>query len=480
MPQAASQSSGIFISYRRVDSAGHAGRLYDRLARHFGDKQVFIDVDLIEPGVDFAQAIDKAVGSCQILLAIIGRSWVASLDETGRRRLDNANDFVRAEIASALARDVCVIPVLVQGAQMPRAQDLPEDLRRLSLLQAFELSDLRWGRDVDRLVEVIEKMVVRMYSTPPYGLRPRIPFYALGILLTLIGIIVAVSAWMMSETQNTNTTFNSNVPQPTRQPTPQLTPIPTPRISVPANQPPFTNAVGMKFIWVPPGEFMMGAENGDPDERPVHRVVIGSGFYMGKYEVTQAQWQKVMGNNPSHFKGESLPVEMVWWHEVQKFVEELNRLNDGYAYRLPAEAEWEYAARAGTTGDHAGDLNSMAWYYPNSGDARLVGVYVYERGRDNHNRTHPVGLKQPNAFGLFDMHGNVAEWVEDSYHDSYNGAPADGSAWLSKDGGPLNEPRHIVRGGSWKYDAGPLRSADRDLDLRDYTTGFRVAAVRRQ
>jgi formylglycine-generating enzyme required for sulfatase activity len=120
------------------------------------------------------------------------------------------------------------------------------------------------------------------------------------------------------------------------------------------------NSIGMEFVWVPPGSFMMGSERED-DEKPVHRVTINQGFYMGKYEVMQAQWQKVMGNNPSKFKGcDNCPVENVSWDDAQKFINGLNAQDDGYIYRLPSEAEWEYACRAGTAGDYAGDLDAMA------------------------------------------------------------------------------------------------------------------------
>ena len=543
MPQADNQSLSIFISYRRDDTAGHAGRLYDRLSAHFGSGRVFIDVDLIEQGEDFAQVIEDAVGSCDVLLALIGRNWLTIRDEIGLR-LDNSNDFVRLELAAALARGVRVIPVLVQGARMPRPQDLPEDLLPLSRRNALELSDLRWKHDVDQLLSALEKILARQRGASRTAAQEEAERYRrgaeserrkltrkeptgpeaevsepgaaelkaeqphVGILekffqwmevafpgaawlvkkwgrLVLIGLAAYVGLFVVVVIVSKLTGGTGNVNRPAEENSPAAQPSPGAG-NVAGQRPPptlsaerFNNAAGMEFIWVAPGEFMMGSENGEADERPVHRVSIGSGFYMGKCEVTQAQWQKLMGNNPSHFKGESLPVEMVWWHEAQKFIEELNRLNDGYVYRLPTEAEWEYAARAGTTGDYAGDLDSMAWYYLNSGDARLIGVYVYERGRDNNNRSHPVGLKQPNAFGLFDMHGNVAEWVEDFYHDSYGGAPTDGSAWPGQGGGPLGN-RHVVRGGSWKYAAPALRSADRDWDLRDNTTGFRAVAVRRQ
>ena len=184
---------------------------------------------------------------------------------------------------------------------------------------------------------------------------------------------------------------------------------------------------------------------------------------MGKYEVTQAQWQQVMGDNPSEFKNcDQCPVENMSWDDAQEFIKRLNARNDGYKYRLPTESEWEYACRAGTTGDYAGDLDEMAWW-----------------GGNADSKTHPVGQKQPNAFGLYDMHGNVLEWVEDWFHDNYNRAPTDGSAWLS--GG--EQKFRVLRGGSSLYNiALGLRSANRDgytPDHRDKDIGFRVVAVAR-
>lgn len=222
------------------------------------------------------------------------------------------------------------------------------------------------------------------------------------------------------------------------------------------------NSSGMEFAFVPAGSFQMGSANGDPNEQPVHQVTFARGFYLGRYEVTQAQWQKVMGNNPSKFSdcGENCPVEQVSTDDAQEFIKKLNAQNDGYQYRLPSEAEWEYACRAGTTGDYAGDLNSMAWYTTNADY-----------------KTHPVGQKQPNAWGLYDMHGNVSEWLMDYQHNNYDGAPTDGSAWSKT----VSDDR-MERGGSWTFDAKRLRSAQRNEAPHDYRwkdVGFRLVAVSR-
>ncbi|MEQ9730187.1 MAG: SUMF1/EgtB/PvdO family nonheme iron enzyme [Candidatus Methanoperedens sp.] len=209
----------------------------------------------------------------------------------------------------------------------------------------------------------------------------------------------------------------------------------------------FTNSIGMEFVLIPAGEFDMGSPESEKDrdgnEGPVHHVKISKAFYMGKYEVTQKQWREVMGNDPSNFKGDNLPVESVSWNDVQEFIKKLNEKEGTNRYRLPSEAEWEYAGRAGTTtrysfGDDESKLGEYAWYAMNSGS-----------------RTHEVGQRKSNPWGLYDMHGNVWEWVQDIYHNSYNGAPTDGSAWEG-DGSD-----RVLRGGCWYDLASYLRSAHR-------------------
>jgi hypothetical protein len=153
--------SRIFVSYRRDDARGDAGRLTDKLKYHFGDKQIFRDVEAIEAGVDFVEAINSAVSQCAVLLAIIGPNWLKVTDSQGRRRLDDRNDFVRLEIAAALQRNIRVVPVLVGGVVMPKAEDLPQGLESLARRQAHELSDPRWDFDVGQLVETLERAGIK-------------------------------------------------------------------------------------------------------------------------------------------------------------------------------------------------------------------------------------------------------------------------------------------------------------------------------
>ena len=223
------------------------------------------------------------------------------------------------------------------------------------------------------------------------------------------------------------------------------------------------NSIGMKFVLITVGEFDMGSPSGGKGswnhEGAVHRVKIENAFYIGMHEVTQKQWREVMGNNPSRFKGDDLPVERVSWDDVQEFVRKLNEKEGTDKYRLPSEAEWEYAARARSTtlysfGDGESRLGEYAWYSGNSGD-----------------KTHTVGQKMPNPWGLYDMHGNVWEWVQDKYHSDYDGAPTDGSAWEG------SGSHRVFRGGSWHNLADYCRSAFRgnfSPGGRDNDLGFRL------
>jgi len=220
----------------------------------------------------------------------------------------------------------------------------------------------------------------------------------------------------------------------------------------------------IELVRIRPGSFMMGSTEAGTFEKPAHRVTISYAFFMGKYEVTQAQWQAVMGNNPSRFKGPRLPVECVTWDDTQAFIAKLNEFHDGFLYHLPTEAEWEYVVRAGTNTEFPGEVNSLGWNYSNSGD-----------------HTHPVGTRNANAFGIYDLHGNVWEWCQDWYHPTYDGAPTDGSAWLT--GGEMKA--RVVRGGAFPDNAEyAARSAFRGSASPDYKLdgfgGFRVAAVARK
>ena len=220
----------------------------------------------------------------------------------------------------------------------------------------------------------------------------------------------------------------------------------------------WTSPLGMEFVSVPAGSFVKGSPENYTDGRRLHEqqgeVRISQGFWMGKYEVTQGEWEGVMGENPSRFSecGSGCPVERVSWEDIEEFIRRLNEQErwSGNAYRLPTEAEWEYAARARTTGERYGELDEIAWVRFNSG---------FE--------THPVGEKRANAWGLHDMLGNVWEWTADWY------TPVTTGISVTDPQGPNSGVTRVARGGSWSDKARDVRSAFE----RDFRPGARGSAV---
>lgn len=232
------------------------------------------------------------------------------------------------------------------------------------------------------------------------------------------------------------------------------------------------NTIGMELVRIPPGRFIMGSDPAvDPDavavETPAHAVEITRSFYLGRYEVTQAEWLAVMGSQRSQFVGMRLPVENVSWEDTQEFLRLLNAREKERLYRLPSEAEWEYAARAGTTtlrpwGDDGRLMEKHAWFGYDQGNALK--------------RTHPVGQLAPNAWGLHDMLGNVWEWVAD-----WQGRYESGVVVLDPVG-PERGRSRVLRGGSWNNAAAFVRVANRhdyQPDYRSGAVGFRVAMTER-
>ena len=224
-----------------------------------------------------------------------------------------------------------------------------------------------------------------------------------------------------------------------------------------------TNSIEMEFILIEAGTFQMGSNSGESDEKPIHTVNITKDYYIGKYEVTQGEWKKVMGSNPSYFKGDNLPVERVSWNDVQEFIEKLNQKEGTYKYRLPTEAEWEYASRGGN--------KSRGYKY--SGSNSIGEVAEYEGNNDK--STKPVGGKKANELGIHDMTGNVWEWCSDWYSSGYY------SSSLSTDPtGPTSGSYRVLRGGSWYYYASYCRVAFRLYycpSFSYYYCGFRIVYV---
>jgi formylglycine-generating enzyme required for sulfatase activity len=451
----------IFLSYRRDDSRADAGRLFDRLGQYFGRDNLFMDVDTIALGVDFVQAIQDAVGSCDVLLAVIGRQWLTSTDPQGQRRLDNPEDFVRLEITTALERRIRVIPVLVGGAAMPRSAELPDVLQPLARRQTLVVGD-HFHPDVDLLITVLETVLKTAHPPPgqgpptvsppekPPGPAPKSPWVSVVTVVSLVIAAVSVLAAVIV------------IPE-VRQWLGLDTPPAQRKTSAPVSPPQeITTSLGMTLVRIPAGEFQMGSNEGEGFERegferPAHRVRISAPFYLGKYEVTQAQWKAVMGTNPSYFTGNpNRPVENVSWEDVQEFIKRLNQQEGWEVCRLPTEAQWEYAARAGTTTARYADVGAIAWYAENSG-----------------NETHAVGQKRPNAWGLYDMLGNMWEWC----HDGKRTYTAD---TVVDPIGPTGAGAlRVIRGGSWDFPARFVRAAARvwlDPSFRFGHLGFRCAS----
>jgi formylglycine-generating enzyme required for sulfatase activity len=319
------------------------------------------------------------------------------------------------------------------------------------------------------------------------GIRKRLPIFSVLIDAVLPPLefrskqAVNLSAWDGDTNsfafQNLVRNIRKILGQPARlkplQPTTQETHEPGPPEPKPAEEQPepepqvkkeLTNSLGMQFRLIPAGTFMRGsgiAEDGDEDERPQHQVTLSQPFYLQTTPVTQGQWKRLMGENPSFFQecGEDCPVENVSWNDAQEFIKKLNQIEKTDQYRLPTEAQWEYACRAGSTqsycfGDREAELGQYAWYAANSQKS-----------------PHPVGRLKPNAWGLYDMHGNVYEWCQDWYEEYPTGPVTDPK-------GPSAGKYRVLRGGSWDGEAGDVRSTYRHRLTPGYRyghEGFRVA-----
>ena len=447
--------AGIFVCYRRDDSSGHAGRLSDKLVDHFGKDRIFMDIDTIEPGDDFVAVIEDAVGSCEILIAVIGRNWLSGTHENPRE-LDNQNDFVRLEIATALRRDIRVIPILVQRASMPKPQDLPEDLVNLARRNAIELSDLDWQNDVQQLITVIDRILGENQTNPKPDANPAphspartlisdkpepdlsgltqprngskrtvAMVVAIGLAMLVVVIIsIGILIWMMKR---------SAEDPPTAKPKAALQPEQATSVSpVRELRPP----PGM--VYVPGGEFMMGRNSDDPRETPAHKVTVNP-FFIDVYEVTCAEYKKYLDLNPDQpapsnwverripDASASLPVTGVDWYQAKGFGAWSKK-------RLPTEAEWEFAAR-GTDG--------RLYPWGHEWRAGLANTGTAERGPgDGQVHMKEIGFfKGKSPYGVYDMVGNAWEWTASDF-EAYPGGVLSRAIYSSSD-------LKVIRGGSW-------------------------------
>jgi formylglycine-generating enzyme required for sulfatase activity len=493
----------VFISYRRDDSAGQAGRVHDRLAQEFGRDLLFMDVDTIPLGADFIKVLREEVARCDVLLAIIGQNWLNVRDEEGNRRLDNENDFVRNEIATALQRDIPVIPILLDGAKIPKLEQLPKDLEALTARNGLDVRHASFHIDMDRLVGSLrgqsgqvdgltlprstlegrqkkKEPTLRSAANVVWGKRT----------LVIGGLVAAVLAgaavvWVEKTPQSmvpppsTASILPSKTPiQPTPVPIQQTTapiqPLPAPSIPSPnvellspARERTFQPKESFKecancpvMVVMPAGSFTMGSpetELGRKDnESPQHKITFVQKFAVGRFSVTFDEWDACVADGgcngytpPDQGWGRGRrPVINVSWNEAQAYLSWLSR-KTGKTYRLLSEAEREYVTRAGTT--------TPFWWGSSisTSQANYNGNYTYgddgTRG-EFRNETVPVDTFAPNPWGLYQLHGNVSEWTEDCWHDNYRDAPTDGSAWTDTDcrqrvrrGGSVGSPPQVLR-----------------------------------
>ncbi|OAI38828.1 hypothetical protein AYO40_06325 [Planctomycetaceae bacterium SCGC AG-212-D15] len=381
----------IFISYRREDSEDVAGRICDRLGAHFGPPNVFMDIDTIPFGVDFRKHIADAVSKCDVLLAVIGKDWLEARHREGPKAGQRRLDDPADFVRIELQAGLeRNIPVI---PVLVGKAGMPGEQHLPDVLKNLawlNAAEVRSGRDFHDHMERLIHGIDKIHAAS--GPRP--------------GEIV-------------------------------------------------TNSIGMTFAWIPPGTFWMGSpdnERGRRRDEVQHKVTLTKGCYMSIYPVTQECWRKVMGEKETGFVGDQLPIEQVSWDECRSFLSILGE-RDGHVYRLPTEAEWEYACRAGTT---------TPFYF---------GQTISEQqALCDGSQTSMVGSFPPNAWGLFDMHGNVWEWCADRYGDY----PLDR---VVNPEGPHEGKYRVLRGGSFFNQAKSLRSASRFRQVPEHrggNVGFRV------
>lgn len=506
----------IFIGYRRDDTADVAGRIFDALEARFGRDRVFKDVDNIPVGANFGQYIKSILPRCRVALILMGPHWVDARDASGKRRLEDPNDWVRIEIETALATpDLQVVPVLVNGAQMPRAEDLPATLQPILHLNAAVIRrDPDFRDDIDRLGTALRASVrtglldlgaIGGSRKAPPAQRPKREgkskrtSVAAITAFTVLLVGGAGAGWWSWQTQQARAAAEREFAAASEADTPQaleefLAAHPNSAHALAARGRiaelrASGVTIGERFVragevfddcdgadWcpqmvvIPAGSFVMGEPRGEDwtfyDTGPPREVRVGL-FAAGKFEVTFDQWAACASrggcsNNASPsdegWGGGARPVINVSWSDAQEYVRWLSDVT-GQTYRLLSEAEWEYAARAGTTTD----------YYTGSSISSSQANF----NRPPLARTQPVGAYPPNPFGLHDMPGNVWEWVQDCYVGSYSGLPTDGSAFEVE-----RCSNRVERGGAWFNPQELVRSAARSSSPaleRTYFRGFRVA-----
>ena len=509
----------IFVSYRRADSEAVVGRLVADLQPAFPDNQVFQDWTSIAPGEDFVVALERELGNCAAALVVIGPRWLSARDASGRRRLDDPDDWVCREIAQCLNRDgVRVFPLLVDGAQMPETAELPEAIRGLARRQAYPIVNRHWEKDVAALLAMLSglpelrpsrKQVngtvpakeVRMAaegsprtSQDREGPDADRSLNAGKAWLIVAGIVVAAGIGLLVASPDrdgaSSRTKLAQMPEASAVTTTaaeQAQHETAERISLQkfVSQKPkvkyepgdsFRDCVGCpEMIVVPAGSVLMGLLDGDrrlfKEDDPQLPVQIATQFAIGKYESTYSEWDACVAANACRFSPEDLwgrgrqPVTGISWRDIEEYLKWLSE-RSGQGYRLPSQVEWEYAAR--------GNDNE---FFPL--DDKYSG---YSGGTDAQNgawmdgKTFRVGTSTPdaNGFGLYDMVGNAAEWTADCWGENVPQFVARNSS----DQKTVDCSFGVIRGGPWHVlpsQALMLNSFKGEVGARYKRVGFRVA-----
>ena len=447
----------IFLNYRRADADAWADRIYERLVQDFPRDNVFMDIDgNIPVGFPWVDWLDQQVAECDLMLVLIGRNWVAEFDA---REAGGQRDFVKVEIERALARGIPVVPVRLYDAPEPSPSSLPPTVCPLLDRQAVHLPRLGFDKALDELVEgVVRSIQLSRGEVSPATAQPEPPTALAG-----------------EEQYRAEGRIHIDAPIIHGAPDGWFKPG--------AGKIEWFQDIenGPEMVVVPAGSFMRGSPESEPgrydDEGPQRTVSISSPFAISRHAITFDQWDAAVsgggcnGYSPADMgwgRG-NLPVIDVDWEDARAYASWLSG-KTGQTYRLLSEAEWEHAARAGTT--------TPFWW----GSSITASQANYNNGytdgdgskEENRQRTMPVESFEPNPWGLYQVHGNVWEWCEDQWHDTYNGAPSDGSAWVQGE----DTSRRVVRGGSWVDIPDNLRSANRGWFtsvVRYLYLGFRLA-----
>jgi len=444
----------IFISYRRDDTQSEARVIFEQLKANYGEERVFFDHESIEIGSKFPNNIANNIKKSIVVLVIIGKEWLNLEKKNGQK------DWVRQEIETALKNNVKVLPVLIENARMPEKDELPESIQSITDINAAEF---RLGRDYEpdlkNLKDSIELLIKQIHSKkndlPKKDLSKKTsnlvknnnekkqykPIKKRLLVAIKISVILAITVigiiFLSRSKHKIGDIF-------------------------------IESQTGMEFFWIPGACYMMGcgewAKNCESYEKPPHEVCI-DGFWMGKTEVTQEQWKSIMNKNPSaNASGNKYPVEYITWDEAIDFIDKLNKNNTEDSYRLPTEAEWEYACRSGGKHEYysGGDVDKVAWHKNNSDK-----------------KSHKVAQKASNGLSLFDMSGNVQEWCKDTFaSDAYSNEKYSNVNPEEKGGG-----QKVVRGGSWCYHEEYSRCTARfglSRKQKSNDIGFRIVKIENQ